>query len=421
MRSQYLRVPCPRAGPSGPGGSVLGTLVAAGGRLLLAAAIQAVRERGGAHVFCDTDSLFVAASRSGGHLECPGAPGGVVRLLSFQEVEEIRALFEPLNPFDRQVIPGSILEVEEDEFEAEDGSRLPVHAFSIAAKRYALFVWGPDGRPHVIGTDEDRRRSKHGLGHLLSPLEEKEPRSAFYDRWWEHLLCRELEVEDPQPEWFGLPAIGQLTVTSSQEERNFRAYNRDRQYQERVQPWNFLLMAQAHPVEVAHRGIRCLVAPFDRDAARAARASDWFDRLDPDSPAYGIRTGSPEVVEDGVVAVQSYGEYFEAYRLHPEAKALGPHGNPCRIWTRGVLGPRSVRATRHVRIGKESNRLSDDDLVLAVEDLAIEYPEPRLCVECGVPLEGRQRMWHSDACRKRSERRGSAAAGARGRLPIRYG
>jgi hypothetical protein len=126
---------------------------------------------------------------------------------------------------------------------------------------------------------------------------------------------------------------------------------------------------------------------------------------DQDSPAYGIRVGDPELVEEGVVAVQSYGEYFEAYRHHPEAKALGPDGEPCRSWTQGLLGPRTVRATRHVRIGKESNRLSDDDLVIGTDDLAIEYGGPRVCGECGAPLRDRQRMWCGDACRKRRERR----------------
>jgi hypothetical protein len=25
---------------------------------------------------------------------------------------------------------------------------------------------------------------------------------VFHDRWWEHLLCRELGVDDPEPDWF---------------------------------------------------------------------------------------------------------------------------------------------------------------------------------------------------------------------------
>ena len=78
-----------------------------------------------------------------------------------------------------------------------------------------------------------------------------------------------------------------------------------------------------------------------------------------------------------MVAVQSYRDYFHTYRRHPEAKTAGPDGTPCRPWTRGLLQPRTIQATRILRVGKEANRASGNpDLVLDPQDHPIEYPEP---------------------------------------------
>jgi hypothetical protein len=60
--------------------------------------------------------------------------------------------------------------------------------------------------------------------------------------------------------------------------------------------------------------------------------------------------------------VLGYGDYFKAYRRHPELEALASDGKPCHTWTRGLLGPREIHASGVFRIGKESNRLSEDPL-----------------------------------------------------------
>src|SRR5262249_38674074 len=74
---------------------LLATLVAGGGRLLLATAMALVREQGGRYAFCDTDSLFATG-------------------LSLEQLSKIVARFESLNPFDRELVPGSILEIERE-------------------------------------------------------------------------------------------------------------------------------------------------------------------------------------------------------------------------------------------------------------------------------------------------------------------
>jgi hypothetical protein len=69
-----------------------------------------------------------------------------------------------------------------------------------------------------------------------------------------------------------------------------------------------------------------------------------------------------------------------------------------------MTGP-TVHAIRLARIGKESNPIADTgDLVLDRDDRAVEYREPYRKA-CRRTLQGRQRLWCTDACRKRAQRR----------------
>jgi len=80
-----------------------------------------------------------------------------------------------------------------------------------------------------------------------------------------------------------------------------------------------------------------------------------------------------------------------------------PDGKPCQ-WTHGLLQPPRVHATGLARVGKETNPLADTaDLILASDERAVEYREP-CCLGCGRKLVGRQRLWCSEACRKRAFR-----------------
>ncbi|MBN2113691.1 MAG: hypothetical protein JW785_06140 [Acidimicrobiia bacterium] len=383
---------------------IIATQVAAGGRLLLATAMRLVHQAGGDYMFCDTDSLNIGATREGGTLPCPGAPGGQITLLSWQQVQEITRQFETLNPYNPELIPGSILRIEDINRDRATGAQRPVHCLSVAAKRYALYE-GPDGRPRIVGKAGERKRCEHGLGHLLPPTGRKG--KDWITPWWEHLIALELGIDDPEPEWFGLAAIGRLTLASHHEADTFTAYNHTRPYQEQVRPFGFLNIAHPDPIEVAlPDGPRCLIAPYDRDPRRRMGRAWWFDRHRPDRQPRTIRTGHPEEQIDGEIAVQSYRDYFHTYRRHPEAKTAAPDGNPCRPRTRGLLQPRSIHASEIVRVGKEANRAGGNpDLALDPQDHPIQYPEQPTCQGCGTSLTGRQRRWCGDVCRKHQERK----------------
>jgi len=146
---------------------------------------------------------------------------------------------------------------------------------------------------------------------------------------------------------------------------------------EQVRPFGFLTIAHPTLTETLRvGGSRCLIAPYEKDPTVRMRKAWWFDRHHPDTEGYQIRTTDPIDHVDRVIAVKPYGTYYEDYRHHREAEAADIEGKPCHPWTRGLLQPRTLRATGLVRVGKEANRLAESpDLVLDDTDRAIAYPE----------------------------------------------
>ncbi len=122
----------------------LAATITGAARLMLALLESCVSERKGSYVFSDTDSMAIVATEHGGLIACNGGqhqlPDGspAVHALSYTEVDEIVARFASLSPYDPTLI-GSILKIEDVNYD-RDGQRLPLHAYSISAKRYALLT-----------------------------------------------------------------------------------------------------------------------------------------------------------------------------------------------------------------------------------------------------------------------------------------
>ncbi len=389
---------------------LVAALVAAAGRLLLATAMRLVADQGGHYAFCDTDSLFVVATETGGLVPCEGGVHrdeqghAAIRALSWQQVHSLAERFAALNPYDPTVVPGSILNVEDENYDPTTGQQRQIECFAIAAKRYALFIRTADGRPEIIGDAARMRRSAHGLGHLLPPYARKPGLDdrRWIQEWWNHLLHTELGFPHKPPPWFGEPAVGETHVSSQRDKAAFGHYNGSRPYQEQVRFGNFLLLAQPATTERGRKPrIRTLIAPFEREPEKRRQLA-WTERAVAASRSWRIRVRGGITNTEEEILVLTYGDYFEEYRKHPEAKANGPDGKRCHPWTRGLLQPRHITpAGQLIRVGKESNRLSEtaepteDD-----EENVIEYPA-RTCQACGKALQGRQRRWCSEACRKR--------------------
>src|SRR5208337_2377049 len=104
----------------------IAALITGAGRLLLAMAERCITDLGGSFLYCDTDGLGVVASKEGGLIPCEGGreetqpeldSGWIspnvpaIRVLSHEQVCSITQRFEPLNPYDRNKVPGSILAI----------------------------------------------------------------------------------------------------------------------------------------------------------------------------------------------------------------------------------------------------------------------------------------------------------------------
>jgi hypothetical protein len=220
----------------------------------------------------------------------------------------------------------------------------------------------------------------------------------WLDEWWDEIEEYEADPERAGPSWFGRPLVGRHPITSRREEAAFAKYNAGRDYQDRVRPYNFLMSFHRHRLARGD-GSTLLVAPFEEDAERRADAGA-IDRSS--GKSYRIQLGDSHLVLPDQVPVQTYGDYFDEYRVHPESKLADEFGNPCRPWSRGELHPRHVQATGIVRIGKESTRLTSGQ---PTDERTVLYREVGKCAECRREVVDSRAKYCSGACKQRAYRR----------------
>lgn len=311
---------------------------------------HSVTNEGGTYAFCDTDSMAIVATQQGGTLiPCPGGshrtPAGddAIRALSWKQVDQIIEQFSRLNPYNPGLVPGSILQTEEENYDP-DGRQQEVRCYAISSKRYRLAT--TDG--NII------KCSQHGLGHLLNPA----PGTKWIDDAWTWLT----DPTTPEPDWLELPALSKITITSPDSLHWFAHLNRGKTYADQIKPWNFLLVAYPDPFNptTSHP-----VAPYSPDPTTWTTLP-WLDR----------HTGNPVTIttrpHDGhhqpATRVRTYRDILTAYQHHPETKALAPDHTPVTGTTRGLLQRRPIRALpTPTYIGKEANDLHQRSHGLATE------------------------------------------------------
>ena len=346
-------------------------LTTAAARLMLAILERRVSDLGGQVAFGDTDSAAIVATQRGGLVACPGGShrdkGGAqaLRALSWSQVEAIVSSFGTLNPYDREAVSGSILRVEEQNFGPSGRMRL-LWAFAISAKRYVLFTRGRHGQIRIVSAKE------HGLGHLLDPLGDGGSGRSWIPKAWAALVREALGEPLVLPSWVDRPAVSRITVSTTALWEPFRALNAGKPYSEQIKPMNFGLSVTVavggHPSGADPTRFH-LLGIFERDPSRWLEM-DWLDRYS--GQHYRIGVGRRTLGDR--VQVKSIRDILMEYRVHPEAKSLGPDGLPCGRGTVGVLSRRPVRLGSVVYIGKESNAL---ELVEAGLVHSIEEVQPR--------------------------------------------
>jgi hypothetical protein len=304
-------------------------LVAAGGQLLLAMVHRLVADRGGIVAACDTDGAHIVATAQGGTVYVEsrgddfyeGGPAEPVHALSFAEVEEIAARFDPLNPFDRSLLPGSPLQVKG----ASEG-------LFISAKRYSL------SRPD--GSFADYKESI--LGMLLPPSK------GWIEEAW-HTLGEMWDARRPAPRpWFEFPAVRHLAVTSP-------AYAREVKGLPGLRPWNFFLVATAIGRKSGNEPLTAVaVAPYERDPYRwtglAWRFAESGERVPFDGPdGKGFRW-----------TLRTLEDFVFRYARHTIPEMLAPDGSRCGPYTRGVLRRCPVRDGERWLVLKEAAVYGDN-------------------------------------------------------------
>jgi hypothetical protein len=347
----------------------LAACITGGARLMLALLERLVNHAGCPYVLCDTDSMAIPATPAPQLVGCQGGtqrlPDGraAIRTLSFEEVEAIRARFESLNPYDRAAVPGSILEIESENYEPDTGQRRQLWCYAISAKRYVLY--NRDGDYVTL-----RKRSEHGLGHLLGPTHAV---ADWIDEFWRYVLCRELGLSCDEPDWLDEAILTRFTVSGATLRHWFDRVNEGRRYADQIKPGNFLLVAHPHPFG----GTALPFAPYQRGVE--SEQVPWYDRATGEPIAITTRFDGTHT--PGVVAVKSYRDHLANFLARPESKSAGPSGEPVGLRTRGVLQRRHVRGLwPPLLVGKETNRL-DDRQAGVVNDPALyrsEYRDPHV-------------------------------------------
>ena len=319
-------------------------------RLMLALLERCVTDLSGTWALCDTDSMAIVATESGGLVPCPGGPlraedgTAAVHALSDDQVETIRQRFASLNPYDPAAVP-QILKRETPH---------PVTCLAISAKRYALYDLDDAGELVFV---KDHPPSEHGLGHFLNPTDPDSEDSEWINALWRVIVLRGYGLDPGLPAWSDRPTMVRTTVTSPPVLRAFRHLNEGKSYAQSIKPFNFVLTAAGAkpPASVPMGNSFRLVAPYETDPRRWVSLS-WVDVHNPGTGVYAITTrdGRP-----GMAKVDTFSDVLAKYETHPESKSVGPDGRPCGRGTVGLLGRRPVTVGTITLIGKESNRLEE--------------------------------------------------------------
>ncbi len=118
-----------------------------------------------------------------------------------------------MNPYHRTTVRGSVLEVEDQNYETKARERQrQLYCYAISAKRYALYSLDERGSPVLCKATETlpgEKWSEHGLGDLLNPRDPDEEARDWIRALWEVELRRVLGMPSSTPPGFrGPPCAG---------------------------------------------------------------------------------------------------------------------------------------------------------------------------------------------------------------------
>ena len=344
------------------------------------------RDLGGTYAMEDTDSMAIVATKRGGFVDCLGGTVKTrkrkpsIKALSWKQVEEIVQRFVALNPYDRHAVPGSILKIEDDNFDPRTGTQRQLYCFAISAKRYTLFLLDRDGQPVMLRRDANNKNdrwSQHGLGHLLNPTDPDCDDRDWIGHCWLNIVRRALGFQATKLNCNNIPAVGRVSVSSPAVMRAFGTFNEGKCYTAQIKPFNFVLTCQVralgHPTGASPERFH-LIAPYSADS-RLWLKHHWTNqytgelcRITTEGHHGGLKTAR----------VKTYGEILREYEFHPESKCADADGNACEKQTVGLLQRRHIEIDLVRYIGKESNALEDVEagMIHSAVSVYTEYCDP---------------------------------------------
>jgi len=365
----------------------MASLITGAARLMLALLEHCVTELGGTYAMEDTDSMAIVATKNGGLIPCPGGPHmtrdqrPAIKALPWREARKIAKRFESLNPYSRDAIPGSILKIEEDNFDPETRKQRQLYCVAISAKRYALFLLDRKNNPVVLRDDRNNRSdrwSEHGLGHLLNPADPDSDDREWIEKAWLRIVRRALGLPTKELSFERSVAVGRLTISSPSMIKPFASVNAGKWYPDQIKPFNFLLSCHVsplgHPIGVEPERFH-LVAPYELDPRKWYK-TDWMDEYT--GKFYKI-TASGLHGDRRTARVKTFADVLSEYEFHAESKCADAEGNPCGKQSVGLLQRRHIQIGLVKYIGKESNSLEDVELgsIHAAQNVYTEYTDPR--------------------------------------------
>ena len=152
---------------------------------------------------------------------------------------------------------------------------------------------------------------------------------------WDWIMRGVLGLERTKPAWFDLPVMMKLTLSTPHHALKNLAKG------PLTRPYNFMMLPQicrfGCPQNVDPNKFT-LITPF------SSERDEWMNSKcinihDPQSPVYELTNEY-----DGRRALpKNFFMLLDSYQNHPEAKSLGPDGNPCEFDTRGSASTGSHR------------------------------------------------------------------------------
>ena len=187
----------------------VGSLITSGGRLLLAMLEKCISDAGGTYLFCDTDSAAIVSTEHSQKISMPDGAESITAI-SWNDVEKVVQKFEALNPYNRKLVPGSILKVHKLNWDLNKRRR-QLYGYSIAAKRYTLYT--------KTGNDIEIVEPKaHGLGYFYPPKDSPTSWEHETPKWifeaWDWIMRGVLGLKREKPDWLDLPVMMKLTLST---------------------------------------------------------------------------------------------------------------------------------------------------------------------------------------------------------------